>query len=102
MALQTVQDSSASENNQPNDLEITRTNKQGRKTLYKLEDRLSVIEQWENRDRANFSFTLEELLNERFGVSPDGIPVVSIQTFYAWRKRVLHERNQQKEKISGS
>ena len=48
MALQTVQDSSASENNQPNELEITRTNKQGRKTLYKLEDRLSVIEQWEN------------------------------------------------------
>ena len=102
MSLQTFQDNSASENNQPNELEIMRTNKQGRKTLYKLEDRLSVIEQWENRDRANFSFTLEELLNERFGVSPDGIPVISIQTFYAWRSRVLHERNQQKEKISGS
>ncbi|MBL6960244.1 MAG: hypothetical protein ISR59_03980 [Anaerolineales bacterium] len=70
----------------------SRINGNRRKLTFTLENWIPVVEKWESRDRTHDSFTLAELIAEHFGTQPDGTPVVSTQSYYAWRKRVLAER----------
>ena len=74
----------------------TRINGNKRRPTLTLEDWTPVVEKWENRDRIHDSFTLAELIAEHLGTYPDGTPVVSTQSYYAWRKMVLAERTKEK------
>lgn len=74
----------------------TNTNK--RRPTFTLADWMPVVEKWENRDRMHDSFTLAELIAEHLGTYPDGTPVVSTQSYYAWRKMVRAELARQKNK----
>jgi len=74
----------------------THINSAKRRPIFTLQDWMPVVEKWENRDRTRDTFTLAELIAEHFGTYPDGSPVVSTQTYYAWRKRVLAERAKDK------
>ena len=73
-----------------------RINSDRRKLAFTLEDWIPVVEKWESRDRTRDSFMLAELLEEYLGTYPDGSPVVSTQSYYAWRKRVLAELAKEK------
>ena len=74
----------------------TRINSDKRRPMFTLEDWKPVVEKWESRDRTHDSFTLAELIAEHLGTYPDGSPVVSTQSYYAWRKLVLVERAKEK------
>ena len=88
MSLEEVQDSLPSPNNQAKALDSERISQRGRKPVFTIESWIPVVEKWENRDRMHQSFTLEELLKEHFGTYPDGTSIVSVQTYYAWARRV--------------
>lgn len=50
--------------------------------------RREAILAWEQRDTLTPGMRLDEFLAEKFGVTPDGAPVVPTQTFFGWRKKL--------------
>lgn len=77
---------------------IRKPKNRGRASNHPYETRRRTVLAWENRG-PNFSYTLAEFLDERFGSSSTGIPNVPTDTFYYWRKQILDEtRKREKER----
>ena len=80
----------AAQENRPVDEEILeaiqKPKSRGRASNYSYEVRRRTVLAWENRG-PNFSYTLSEFLDERFGSSSAGMPNVPNDTFYYWRKK---------------
>lgn len=58
----------------------------GRKSTFDEQVKRELVMAWEQRDKTQF-ITLADFLVEKLGVHPDGSPVISIDTFWGWRKR---------------
>lgn len=69
---------------------ITSPKRRGRKSNYSYQKRRKAVLAWERRG-PNFSYTLVEFLDERFGSTSTGMPNVPATTFYDWRKEILAE-----------
>jgi hypothetical protein len=78
---------------------IQKPKRRGRSSNHPYETRRRTVLAWENRG-PNFSYTLAQFLDERFGSSATGMPNVPDDTFYYWRRKILEEIGKDKPKGS--
>jgi len=73
----------------------------GKKSLHSDGVQFRAVRDWMTLQSRGASITLQQFLEERFGVSAEsGMPLVPNQTFYSWRKKFLKELEQHKGKKS--
>lgn len=77
---------------------ITRPRRSGRIPMFSIEEWTEAVLDWDNRDTWRKPMKLSEFLAIKFGRNADGSPIVSDNTFYEWRKRVLKELHKQEQK----
>lgn len=71
----------------------------GKKSLHSDDVQFRAVRDWMILQSRGASITLQQFLEERFGVSAEsGMPLVPNQTFYSWRKKFLKELEQHKGK----
>ncbi len=63
----------------------------GRPPTYSIDRWKKVVVAWESRDPVRNPLTLSEFLVEQFGTHADGSPLMSENTFYDYRKKVIEE-----------
>lgn len=63
----------------------------GKQPRFPLADIRAAVLEWEQRDPSFSVETLEDFLGRKFGHGPDGILLMSVSTFYDWRRRILKE-----------
>jgi hypothetical protein len=76
----------------------------GKKSLHPDDVQYRAVRDWMIMQSRGTSVTLQQFLEERFGVAPEtGMPLVPNQTFYGWRKKFLkalknykHQRDRHK------
>jgi hypothetical protein len=78
------------------DIVLDTSPKRGRPATYSIDHWIPVVSAWENRDRWRNTLTLAEFLAEKFGTNADGSPVMSVNSYYDWKKRVLAELQKRK------
>jgi hypothetical protein len=71
--------------------------KRGRPPTFPIERWTKVVSAWENRNRWQNTMTLQQFLAEEFGINADGSPLMSVNTYYDWRKKVHEEQRRQQE-----
>jgi len=70
----------------------------GKKSQYTDEVQFRAVRDWMIMQSHGTSVTLQQFLEERFGVAPEtGMPLVPNQTFYSWRKKFLKELTEHKQ-----
>ncbi|MFZ5902730.1 MAG: hypothetical protein ACOYZ8_04180 [Chloroflexota bacterium] len=65
--------------------------RRGKQPRFPIEDIRAAVLEWEQRDPSFSVETLEDFLGRKFGYGPDGILLMSVSTFYDWRRRILKE-----------
>lgn len=65
--------------------------RRGKQPRFPIEDIRAAVLEWEQRDPSFSIETLEDFLGRKFGYGPDGILLMSVSTFYDWRRRILKE-----------
>jgi len=65
--------------------------RRGRRPTHSMDRWIRVVQAWENRDLHRNTMTLSEYLIEQFGMYADGSPMMSENSYYEWRKKVLKE-----------
>lgn len=65
--------------------------RRGKQPRFPMKQIQKAVLQWEKRDPSFSTETLEEFLGREFGSGPDGILLMSVSTFYDWRRRILKE-----------
>lgn len=65
--------------------------RKGKQPRFPLADIRAAVLEWEQRDPSFSVETLEDFLGRKFGYGPDGILLMSVSTFYDWRRRTLQE-----------
>jgi hypothetical protein len=58
----------------------------GRKSTFDEQTKRELVMAWEQRDKTQI-ITLADFLVKKLGVHPDGSPVISMDTFFGWRKK---------------
>ena len=84
----------AESKNQPVDKTISipeHAPRRGRRPTHSLDRWIQVVQVWENRNLQLNTMTLSEYLIEQFGMYADGSPMMSENSYYEWRKKVLKE-----------
>jgi hypothetical protein len=66
-----------------------------RKPMFTDEAKREAIRAWEQRDTLAPGMKLDEFLERKFGVTPDGAPLVPTQTFFGWRKKFMRSQVKQ-------
>ncbi len=70
----------------------------GKKSLHSDEVQFRAVRDWMIMQSHGTSVTLQQFLEERFGVAPEtGMALVPNQTFYGWRKKFLEELEKHKQ-----
>jgi hypothetical protein len=70
----------------------------GKKSLHSDEVQFRAVRDWMTMQSHGTSVTLQQFLEERFGVAPEtGMALVPNQTFYGWRKKFLEELEKHKQ-----
>jgi hypothetical protein len=70
----------------------------GKKSPHPDKVRFRAVQDWMILQTNETSITLQEFLEERFGVAPEtGMPLVPNQTFYGWRRKFIKELKSYKE-----
>jgi len=70
----------------------------GKKSLRSQEVQFRTVRDWMIMQSRGTSVTLQQFLEERFGVAPEtGMALVPNQTFYGWRKKFLEELEKNKQ-----
>ena len=72
--------------------------RRGRRPTHSLDRWIRVVQVWENRNLQQNTMTLSEYLAEQFGIYADGSPMMSENSYYEWRKKVLTELRKQETK----
>jgi hypothetical protein len=71
----------------------------GKKSSRPPDVRFRAVRDWMMLQAKGSSYTLQEFLEERFGVAPEtGMPLVHNQTFYSWRRKFIRELKKLQEK----
>lgn len=71
----------------------------GKKSSRPHDVRFRAVRDWMMLQAKGSSYTLQEFLEERFGVAPEtGMPLVHNQTFYSWRRKFIRELKKLQEK----
>lgn len=71
----------------------------GKKSSHPDDVQFRAVRDWMILQSRETSMTLQQFLEERFGVSAEsGMPLVPNQTFYSWRKKFLKELEQHQGK----
>jgi len=65
--------------------------RRGKQPRFPLADIRAAVLEWEQRDPTFSVETLEEFLGRKFGYGSDGILLMSVSTFYDWRRRIRKE-----------
>jgi len=65
--------------------------RRGKQPRFPIEEIREAVLEWEQRDQSFSVETLEEFLGRKFGYGPDGILLMSVSTFYDWRRRTFDE-----------
>lgn len=65
--------------------------RRGKQPRFPIADIRAAVLEWEQRDPSFSVETLEDFLGRKFGYGPDGILLMSVSTFYDWRRRILKE-----------
>ncbi len=72
----------------------------GRPPTYSIDRWKKVVLAWESRDPVRTPLTLSEFLVEQFGTHADGSPLMSENTFYDYRKKVIEELRRAADKAN--
>ncbi len=74
----------------------------GKKSIHSDDVQFRTVRDWMILQSRGTSITLQQFLEERFGVAPHtGMPLVPNPTFYGWRKKFLSELEKYKKTQSG-
>jgi transposase len=65
--------------------------RRGKQPRFPLADIRAAVLEWEQRDPTFSVETLEDFLGRKFGYGSDGILLMSVSTFYDWRRRIRKE-----------
>ncbi|GER79074.1 hypothetical protein DIM_11550 [Candidatus Denitrolinea symbiosum] len=65
--------------------------RKGKQPRFPLAEIRAAVLEWEQRDSSFSVETLEDFLGRKFGYGTDGILLMSVSTFYDWRRRTLQE-----------
>ena len=65
--------------------------RRGKQPRFPLADIRAAVLEWEQRDPTFSVETLEDFLGRIFGYGSDGILLMSVSTFYDWRRRIRKE-----------
>lgn len=75
--------------------------RRGRRPTHSLDRWIRVVQAWENRDLSRNIMTLSEYLAEQFGTYADGSPMMSENSYYEWRKKVIKELRRREVRKKG-
>ena len=71
--------------------------RRGKKSQYPDDVRFRAVRDWIVLQANGTSLTLQQFLEERFGVANEtGMPLVPNQTFYGWRRHFIKELEERK------
>lgn len=74
----------------------------GKKSIHSDDVQFRTVRDWMILQSRGTSITLQQFLEERFGVAPHtGMPLVPNPTFYGWRRKFLSELEKYKKTQSG-
>lgn len=65
--------------------------RKGKQPRFPLAEIRATVLEWEQRDPSFSIETVEQFLERKFGSSGDGVLLMSVSTFYDWRRRILKE-----------